>query len=105
MKNKNGIKGGKMGKRLMLILACALIVGLALPAFAEVQNVKVSGDITMYGVTRNNFTLGSTIQEADDTGSENASIVRVRLDADLTENVGTTIRLINERLEYGCGQR
>ena len=97
MKNKNGIKGGKMGKRLMLILACALIVGLALPAFAEVQNVKVSGDITMYGVTRNNFTLGSTIQEADDTGSENASIVRVRLDADLTENVGTTIRLVNER--------
>jgi len=84
-----------MGKRLMLVLACALIVGLALPAFAEVQNVKVSGDITMYGISRDGFDFIE--QKADDTESHAATIARVRIDADLTENVGTTLRLINER--------
>lgn len=86
-----------MGKRLMLILACALLVGLvALPAFAEVQNVKVSGDITALGISRSHFKLG-TINRSDDKVSHAASITRLRVDADLTEKVGATIRLINER--------
>ncbi|MDD5292274.1 MAG: alginate export family protein [Candidatus Omnitrophica bacterium] len=86
-----------MGKRLMLMLVCALIVGLALPAFAEVQNVKVSGDMTMYGISRSGFDVGDTQQKADDTESHAATITRLRIDADLTENVGATIRLLNER--------
>ena len=85
-----------MGRRLMLILTCALIVGLALPAYAEVQNVKVSGDMTMYGIGRQNFN-GANVNKADDDESHAASIIRLRIDADLTENVSTTIRLLNER--------
>ena len=85
-----------MGRRLMLILTCALIVGLALPAYAEVQNVKVSGDMTMYGIGRRNFD-GADVNKADADESHFASIIRLRIDADLTENVSTTLRLLNER--------
>jgi hypothetical protein len=89
-----------MGKRLMLILAFAIVAGIvAMPAFAEVQNVKVSGDITALGVSRTHFSLGTAnaINKADDEESHAASIIRLRVEADLTENVGATIRLINER--------
>jgi len=89
-----------MGRRLMLILTCALIVGLALPAYAEVQNVKVSGDITSYAISRTNFGSDSQIvglQKGDDDESHLASIIRLRIDADLTENVSTTLRLLSER--------
>ena len=90
-----------MGRRLMLILTCALIVGLALPAFAEVQNVKVSGDINMMGISRSYFNSdavgAAAINKDDDKESHAATIMRLRFDADLTENVSTTFRLINER--------
>jgi len=83
----------------LIILAAALM--LAMPAFAAVQNVKVSGDITTYGVLQSNLDL-----DADDTTdgqsiSEDdgffATITRLRIDADLTDNVAATIRVVNER--------
>jgi len=90
-----------MGRRLMLILTCALIVGLALPAYAEVQNVKVSGDMTMMGISRSYFNSDAVgvaaVNKSDDKESHAASIIRLRIDADLTENVSTTLRLLNER--------
>ncbi|MDD5005811.1 MAG: alginate export family protein [Candidatus Omnitrophica bacterium] len=86
-----------MGKRLMLLLVFALVLGLVIPAYAEVQNIKVSGDITMYGISRDGFNMGDTTIKADDTESHAATIARLRIDADLTENVGATLRLINER--------
>ena len=46
-----------MHKRLILILALAFVVGVTMAAYAEVQNVKVSGDLTVKGVARNNFDL------------------------------------------------
>lgn len=85
-----------MVKRLMLILVALVIVGIALPAFAEVQNVKVSGDITAFGISRSGYNLGN-VNKSDDTESHAASIMRLRVDADLTENVSTTVRLLNER--------
>jgi len=83
-----------MSKRLIIILALAFVVGIACAAYAEVQNVKVSGDITALGAIRNLNLKG----EAND-GSKSflATITRVRIDADLTDNVMTTVRLINER--------
>jgi hypothetical protein len=89
-----------MGKRLIAILALALIVGLTFSAaYAEVQNVKVSGDLGIMGVARNQFDLtkGPDTNKNDDSESYFATITRVRFDADLTDNVLVTLRLINER--------
>ena len=80
-----------MSKRLIMILALALFVGIAFAAYAEVQNVKVSGDLTVLGIFRQ---LSPTSQRAENTM---ASITRVRVDADLTDKVMATVRLINER--------
>ncbi len=88
-----------MSKRLIIVLALALVVGLAFSAaYAEVQNVKVSGDINILGVLRNNFDLGNgTAPKENDKGRFFATQIRVRIDADLTDNVAATVRLINER--------
>jgi hypothetical protein len=83
-----------MSKRLILILALAFVVGLSAYAYAEVQNVKVSGDLTVYGISRNLSLKGA--KDNRDTSSI-ASIARVKVDADLTDNVATTVRLLNER--------
>lgn len=84
-----------MSKRLIMILALAFVVGMAFTAYAEVQNVKVSGDITAMGIMRD-LTLGSTSNDVK-TDKSMASITRVKVDADLTDNVMTTVRLLNER--------
>ena len=43
------------------LLALAVMVVVASPAFAAIQNVKVSGDITATFVDRNTFDLGATV--------------------------------------------
>ncbi len=89
-----------MSKRLIAVLALALVVGLVLsPAYAEVQNVKVSGDINVLGAIRNNFSLerGTDGNKHNNDESFLATQMRLRVDADLTDNVSATIRLINER--------
>lgn len=92
-----------MSKRLIVVLALALIVGLSFgAAYAEVQNVKVSGDIVASGVARSHFNLAST--GADKSALKQnflMSQVRLRVDADLTDNVQATVRLINERIWNG----
>ena len=89
---------------------CALAVAVALvamPAFAEVQNVKVSGDIDAKYIAHNNFDLKETqlnappgildnVTQADDA-SAFLQTTRVRVDADLTDNVSATVRLRNQR--------
>ena len=85
--------------KILLILAVAAFV--ALPAEAAVQNVKIGGDLTLLGLARHNFDLrdGQTVQtgNVNDERDYLASIIRIRLDADLTENVAATLRLINQR--------
>ncbi|MDP8216962.1 MAG: alginate export family protein [Candidatus Kaelpia imicola] len=85
-------------KKLLIIAALMM---LAMPAFAAVQNVKVSGDITTYGVGQYVFDLDdrSTDIEGGAGDEENffATITRLRVDADLTDNVAATVRLVNER--------
>ena len=97
-----------MSKRLIIILALVFVAAFTMAAYAEVQNVKVSGDLTIKGVSRENIDLNKTRREettasTDITETNNdeqdnfLSIARVKIDADLTDNVSTTIRLINER--------
>lgn len=79
------------------LLALALIATLvAVPAFASVQNVKISGDIDSTYVNRANFDLGNS---AGDQEEQHLFITqtRLRVDADLTDNVSATVALINER--------
>jgi hypothetical protein len=90
-----------MRKRLITVLVLLLVAGFTCAAYAEVQNVKVSGDIDIKGVIRNfglkdwdgdgfDATYGRTLRCF-------VSTVRVKIDADLTDNVSTTVRLLNER--------
>jgi len=75
-------------------LALAFLVGMTFSAYAEVQNVKVSGDIIATGVARNHFNLtnGSAGDKNNIKQSFMMSQVRVRIDADLTDNVAATVR-------------
>ncbi len=94
-----------MAKRIGLWLCLVAIVSfIAQPAFAAVQNVKVGGDISVSGVHRNNLDLEKTrslevIAAGDSTDKQENffSITRVKVDADLTDNVSTSVRLLNER--------
>ncbi len=84
------------------ILLAVLMVGLlAIPAFASVQNVKVSGDIDSTYLYRKNFDLGrhdiGTDLGSDDVQSVFITQTRLRVDAELTDNVSTVLILLNER--------
>ncbi len=79
-----------------LIIALLLVAVMAVPAFASVQNVKVSGDIKSAWLIRNNFDLGlSTTSQLHQNVFFTQT--RLRVDADLTDNVSTTVRLLNEK--------
>ena len=94
-----------MLKRLTLVLALVLVAGMTCAAYAEVQNVKVSGDIEVIAAMRNlelrqyagagnpAAAIGQTTHPDDFL----ATITRVMISADLTDNVSTVVRLLNER--------
>ena len=89
-----------MNRRLLIVCAVMFLVAMAVPAFAAVQNVKVSGDIDAKWIIRDNFSLGqesSTFVGSKDNQNSLNTSARVRVDADLTDNVSATIRLLNER--------
>ncbi|MCM8782459.1 MAG: alginate export family protein, partial [Candidatus Omnitrophica bacterium] len=81
------------------IFCILALVGLfVVPAYAEVQNVKVSGDLAARWLIRYNYDL-----DKDNNTSSNAaddylmSSAEVQVDADLTDNVSTVVRLVNQR--------
>ena len=84
-----------MSKRLLIMAAILL---LSVPAFAAVENIKVSGDINEQFVLRD-MAMGGTNFSTNNLDAESylLSQVRLRFDADLTENVSGVIRLIDER--------
>ncbi len=84
-----------MSKRLIVLLALVFVLGVSLAAYAEVQNVKVSGDITAYAINQSQF--GFQHKAGLKTKNAFATVSRVRVDADLTDNVMATVRLLNER--------
>ncbi|MBU1061875.1 MAG: alginate export family protein [Candidatus Omnitrophica bacterium] len=95
-------------KRLLTVCITVAVIALfAVPTFAEVQNVKVSGDVNSAGVYRNNYDLMPAARNStyDDNATDGQSSAnnnflytqaRVRVDADLTDNVMATVRLLSE---------
>ncbi|MGH7197845.1 MAG: alginate export family protein [Candidatus Omnitrophota bacterium] len=109
-------------KHFKALFVVALVVTFAVPAYAETQNVKVSGSIDMYHFYRSNWDLrdnndagaqpgfgsfsfftvpgvdhGSTSisrSEGDDYFRTNTQI---EVSADLTDNVSTVINIVNQR--------
>jgi len=83
------------------LLVAALFVVLASPAFAAIQNVKVSGDITTSYINTENMDLGANLNTYVPAGEKKQNVfltqTRLRVDADLSDNVSTTVGLINER--------
>lgn len=101
-----------MSRKIALFcLLAGVLAFIAGPVYAEVQNIKISGDITAMGVYRNNYDLeggrmiavnaqpniGALDYLEDDQDSFLMSIIRLRVDADLTDNVAATIGLANLR--------
>jgi len=101
--------------KVVALLALGLFFSAS--AFAETQNVKVSGSIDAYSVYRNNYDLfdgndagvlplGATAPGASHTGTTSErsdadnfffTITQVQVSADLTDNVSTVINLLNQR--------
>ena len=81
-----------------LVFAIAAAVLMASPAFAAVQNVKVSGNITSTYLNRSDFNLEKQLANGDSSRqSVFLTQTTLRVDADLSDNVSTTLGLINER--------
>jgi len=111
------VKATLRGAVLLGLLACSA------PGFAEVQNVRVGGEVNVRSFLRKNLRLnedvfngvgaGSTsvVGTATGAGSDFGSgednflqqLTAVDVGADLTENVAAQIRLINQRVWGGFG--
>lgn len=82
------------------LVALGVFVG-SVPAGADVQQLKASGDVTVHGVARDEFDLGGrpTGNPPGRVGSDTffETLTRLRVDADLMDNVRAALRLINER--------
>jgi hypothetical protein len=81
-----------------IMLAVAAVAFVATPSFAAVQNVKVSGNIDSSYVYRDRFDLGGT-NTAGNRFNQSFAMTQTQLqvDADLSDNVQTVLRLLNER--------
>lgn len=90
--------------RLVKVLCViALVFAFSAAAYAETQSVKVSGDITMRALARDNYDLNNNTSEAGvdattDWANSLMSTAEVQFDADLTDNVAGVIRLVNQRV-------
>ncbi len=108
-------------KSLKALFVLALAVAFAVPAYAETQNIKVSGEIDAYWLDRANFDLkknndmgvvpasyagsyagggafaAGTPNYRSDSSNYFMGITQLEVAADLTDNVSTVINLVNQR--------
>ncbi len=96
-----------MSKKLIMLMVFALVIAFSGAAMAEVQNVKVGGDTSIWAFDRYQFNLknikGSTTatdKKMDFNGI--AQIANVKISADLSEAVSATMVLRNERIWAGA---
>jgi hypothetical protein len=79
----------------------ALVFAVAAPAMAETQNVKVSGKIIERYIVQTDYDLDTddieTAVSTQDEASFFMNTAWVQVDADLTDNVSATIRMLNQR--------
>ena len=109
-------------KLLKVLFVAALVVAIAAPTFAAVQNIKVSGSIEERAITMNNFDLRGKSEESTNLrfqdpahrvnpglaaiGSGNSinedqesfvlQTVKIGVDSDLTDNVSASVVLDNQ---------
>ncbi|MCM8804030.1 MAG: alginate export family protein [Candidatus Omnitrophica bacterium] len=80
-------------KSILKIMVAVFTITLISTGFSAVENVKVGGDIAIYGILRGDYYI--------DEGNEDLHFfqthARVYVSADLSDNVSTMIRIINER--------
>jgi len=89
-----------MKRILLMIVALAMVALMTVPAMAEVQNIKVSGGVDVYGVTRDNYTpAGSSgaraitgFSECQDSRDFYMTSAYLNVEADLTDNVTATLQ-------------
>jgi len=75
----------------------ALVIAFTVPAYAETQSVKLSGDLAIRYIGRDDYDFHSHDADVADTdGSYFMTNAEVQLDADLTDNVSVTIRAVNQ---------
>jgi len=92
-----------MSKKVIFICVLALVGTLALPAYAAVQNVKISGDVTVRSLVRENYDLDKNDAKSTGATPDNNSdayfmhSVGINLSADLTDKVGVMTRIVNQR--------
>jgi len=104
-------------KFLRVFCVIALVAFFAVSAYAETQNVKVSGDLAIRAFFRDNLygaqsfngspnervdtETGAAVATREGTSRPNSqwfmSTTELQIDADLTDNVSTCIRLLNQR--------
>ncbi len=80
-----------------LLLAISAVALVAMPAFASVQNIKVSGSIDNSFVYRKNFDFGNAVGE-DVVQKVFISQTTLGVAADLSDNISANVGLINERV-------
>ncbi len=87
-----------MSKKIsVLLIALTLLLGFTYTAKAEVQNVKVGGDILVQGIWEKDVDL----YDEKDTPKVNDfiyQVTRVYVSADLTDNVNAYVRFVNDRV-------
>lgn len=85
---------------------CVLVlaIGLTGMVYAETQSVKISGDLTIRGIARENYDLDRHHAEmlnrsgaSSDWDTYFMTTTEVQIDADLTDNVSAVLRLYNQR--------
>ena len=94
-----------MSKMMMRVLCSAAVLAiLAVPAMAEVQNVKLDGQINIRGFLRDNYSTtgsggGRVVNGFTDVESRDRynTVMQLGVAADLTDNVMAKIGLLNER--------
>ncbi|MBN1872215.1 MAG: alginate export family protein [Candidatus Omnitrophica bacterium] len=75
----------------------ALAIAFTIPVYAETQSIKLSGDLAVRYISRDNYDFNAQDDETADTdASYFMTNAEVQLDADLTDNVAVTIRMVNQ---------
>jgi hypothetical protein len=84
----------KLLKGLCLI---ALAIAFTIPAYAETQSIKLSGDLAVRYIGRDDYDFYNKAADTLDTDASHfMHNAEIQLDADLTDNVSATIRVVNQ---------
>ncbi len=95
-----------MRKLMIICIAAVMTFAFVGMSYAEVQNIKVNGELDVRGFMRRAFNLNASSDTSNNiprTVSKNnsqdwfMSTTRVGVDADLTDNVSTVVKIVNQR--------